>query len=250
MGYEYIRAKKETFKLFDFFAVCEYFEEKYNYDQVLKLPNPREQSAEPTYVEPKPKKDGFDYKDNDYITNMQETLIGNEGMKVDRMFFKQFEDTVKQDSDILKAIEAGNIDTAMGLTLDKYLNKPQEFFTVDKLRKALKLDRKVTLREILEQIFYGNTIKGKEELMTDEFEKFISTVPENEITDVEALKYYFYAYLTDPNLRKIIDTHDYTELNYNPTFGVNEFTRVDEKMREKIPYYIKTYIPLDKFLSA
>lgn len=250
MGYEYIRTKKETFKLFDFFAVCEYFEEKYNYDQVLKLPNPREQSTEPTFVEPKPKKDGFDYTDKDFISTLQETQIGYEGMKIDRMFFKQFEDTVKQDADILKAIEAGNIDSAMGLTLDKYLNKPQEFFTIDKLRKALKIDRKVTLREILEQIFYGNNIKGKEELMTDEFEKFISTVPENEITDVEALKYYFYAYLTDPNLRNIIDTQDYTELNYNPTFGIQEFTRVDETMREKIPYYIKTYIPLDKFLSA
>jgi len=35
---EQIKAEKETFKLFDFFANCEYFEEKYNYDQVLKLP--------------------------------------------------------------------------------------------------------------------------------------------------------------------------------------------------------------------
>jgi type I restriction enzyme R subunit len=251
MGEDVIKASKNTFKLFDFFAVCEYFEEKYNYDQVLKLPNPKQVAKDNSpEIDIKPKRGEFDNNEDDYLANIQETYIGTEGMKVDRMFFQQFEDKVKQDTDIVKAIEAGNIDTAMGLTLDKYLNKPQEFFTVDKLRKALKLDRKVTLREILEQIFYGNTIKGKEELMTDEFEKFISTVPENEITDVEALKYYFYAYLTDPNLRKIIDTHDYTELNYNPTFGVDEFTRVDEKMREKIPYYIKTYIPLDKFLSA
>jgi type I restriction enzyme, R subunit len=31
---------KKTFKLFDFFANCEYFEEKYNYDEVIKLPQP------------------------------------------------------------------------------------------------------------------------------------------------------------------------------------------------------------------
>ena len=30
--------RKTAFKLFDFFANCEYFEEKYNYDQVIKLP--------------------------------------------------------------------------------------------------------------------------------------------------------------------------------------------------------------------
>jgi len=29
---------KNRFKLFDFFANCEYFETEYNYDQVLKLP--------------------------------------------------------------------------------------------------------------------------------------------------------------------------------------------------------------------
>ncbi len=30
--------EKTAFKLFDFFANCEYFEEEFNYDEVLKLP--------------------------------------------------------------------------------------------------------------------------------------------------------------------------------------------------------------------
>ena len=32
------RKQKEKFKLFDFFAVCEYFEEKFNYDEIIELP--------------------------------------------------------------------------------------------------------------------------------------------------------------------------------------------------------------------
>ena len=32
---------KDKFKLFDFFANCEYFEDKFNYDEVIKLPPPR-----------------------------------------------------------------------------------------------------------------------------------------------------------------------------------------------------------------
>ena len=32
---------KKTFKLFDFFADCQYFEEDFNYDEVLKLPAPK-----------------------------------------------------------------------------------------------------------------------------------------------------------------------------------------------------------------
>jgi len=37
-GLEESRVEKEKFKLFDFFANCEYFEEKFDYDQVLELP--------------------------------------------------------------------------------------------------------------------------------------------------------------------------------------------------------------------
>ena len=33
--------QKTAFKLFDFFANCEYFEEEYNYDEVIKLPQPK-----------------------------------------------------------------------------------------------------------------------------------------------------------------------------------------------------------------
>ena len=35
-------ANKETFKLFDFFGNCEYFEEKFNYDEVIALPKPQQ----------------------------------------------------------------------------------------------------------------------------------------------------------------------------------------------------------------
>jgi len=251
MGDEEIKTSKKTFKLFDFFAVCEYFEEKYNYDQVLKLPNPKQSTTENTPdVEIKPKGGEFDNEDDDYLANIQETHVGAEGMKVDRMFFQQFEEKVKQDVDIVKAIEAGNIDSAMGMTLEKFLNKPDEFYTVDKLRKSLKIDRRVTLREILEQIFLGNKIKGKDELLTEEFEKFLSTIEFDTLKDLEAIRYFFYAYITDHEVRSIIDNQDYTALNYNPSFTTKDFIRVDDSMRSVIPYYVKTYIPLDKFATA
>ena len=37
---------KTAFKLFDFFANCEYFEEEFNYDEVLKLPPPKGKGSE------------------------------------------------------------------------------------------------------------------------------------------------------------------------------------------------------------
>ncbi|MBT7393867.1 MAG: DEAD/DEAH box helicase family protein, partial [Prolixibacteraceae bacterium] len=38
---EIIQHEKDFFKLFDFFANCEYFEEKFDYDEKLKLPKPK-----------------------------------------------------------------------------------------------------------------------------------------------------------------------------------------------------------------
>src|SRR3989339_1935505 len=40
--------QKSAFKLFDFFANCEYFEEEFNYDEVLKLPRPQGKGREDT----------------------------------------------------------------------------------------------------------------------------------------------------------------------------------------------------------
>ena len=150
----------------------------------------------------------------------------------------------------MKAIQEGNMDSAMGITVDKYLNKPDDFFTIDKLRKALKIDRKISIRELLEQIFYGNEIKPKDVLLGEEFDKFIATISVEDINDIEALRYYFYAYLTDAEVRKIIDNQEYTELYHNPTLAIDDFSRVDDKMKTTIPDYIKTYLPLDKFATA
>jgi type I restriction enzyme R subunit len=248
---EHFSIKKTAFKLFDFFAVCEYFEEKYNYDQVLKLPVAGNSVDDiPVTEEPKTKRNGYEYGDQDFITQFNEAQVGFEGMKVDRMFFQQFEDVVKQDSEVLLQIEAGNMESAAGLVAEKYIDKPEEYYTLDKLRKALKIDRPITLRELMEQIFYGSQIRDKNELMGDEFEKFLSTIDVSHIKDLVALRNYFYAYLTDSALRTVIDQRDYTELYHNPSFSIDDFSLIDEELKYKLPEYINTYVlPMGKFLS-
>ncbi|HNZ38039.1 MAG TPA: DEAD/DEAH box helicase family protein, partial [Candidatus Latescibacteria bacterium] len=85
--------QKTTFKLFDFFANCEYFEEKFAYDQVLKLPKGATGNGG---GEPKPTPTTYEYCGDDIISTVQEQRIGYEGMKIDRMFFEHFEETVRQ----------------------------------------------------------------------------------------------------------------------------------------------------------
>ncbi len=245
---ETIIVDKQHYKLFDFFAVCEYFEEKYDYTQQMELPK----EADPT---PKPGQPGgtvpreYDYQSNDFIDRLNEEQVGVEGMKVDRMLYQHFEDDIKADADIVQEMETGNVDVAAGIILEKYLDQPTKYITLEKLRKALQIDRKITVRELLEMVFYGNAIKGKEDLLNEEFEKFIANIDTTQITDFAGLRYFFLAYITDENLRRIIDQQDFTELYHNPTFNVEDFNRVDDEMKHQLPYYVNTYVPINKFIS-
>jgi type I restriction enzyme R subunit len=250
---ENISIDKAAFKLFDFFATCEYFEEKYQYDQVLKLPVNFDKGDDMPTVDDntiKPKREGYEYKEDDRIHSFHEQQVDFSGMKVDRMFFQQFEEKVKTDDEIKQLMEAGDVEVATARAKEKYDNKPEEYFDLEKLRKSLKIDRKIGWRELLELIYFGNQIKGKDDLLSDEFEKFISTNNVSNIEDLQGLRYFFYAYITDQSVRNIIDQQDFTELYHNPSFNVEDFNRVDDEMKSKLPYYIKTYVPLNKFLSA
>ncbi len=249
---ENISIDKSAFKLFDFFATCEYFEEKYQYDQVLKLPVNFDKGDDMPTVDDntiKPKRSGYENEDADFITYVKEQQVDYIGMKVDRMFFQTFDKTVKQDSELVQLIDEGNFESAEAILKDKYENKPTEYYTLEKLRKSLKIDRKISWRELLELMFFDNKIKGKDDLLSDEFEKFISTNNVSNINDLQGLRYFFYAYITEPSVRQIIDQQDFTELYHNPTFNVEDFNRVDDEMKSKLPYYIKTYVPLSKFTS-
>ena len=249
---ETISIDKAAFKLFDFFATCEYFEEKYQYDQVLKLPVNIDKGGDMPMVDDntiKPKREGYENLENDKIESMHERYVDLSGMKVDRMFFQQFEEKVKTDVEIKQLMEAGDVEIATSIAKEKYDNKPEEYFDLEKLRRSLKIDRKIGWRELLELVYFGNQIKGKDDLLSDEFEKFINTNNVSNINDLQGLRYFFYAYITDPSVRKIIDQQDFTELYHNPSFNVEDFNRVDDEMKSKLPYYIKTYVPLNKFIS-
>jgi len=249
---EIISIDKKAFKLFDFFATCEYFEEKYQYDQVLKLPAKGESGDEFTPIDggsPKPPKEWYISEEDDFVISIKEQQVEYSGMKVDRMFFQQFEQKVKADDEIKLLMEAGDVEVATAMAKEKYDNKPEEYFDLEKLRKALKIDRKISWRELLELIYYGSQIKGKEDLLSDEFEKFISTNNVADIEDLQGLRYFFYAYITDPAVRNIIDQKEFTELYHNPTFNAEDFNRVDDAMKLLLPNYIKTYVPVNKYLS-
>jgi type I restriction enzyme R subunit len=245
-------AKKTHYKLFDFFANCEYFEQKYNYDEILKLPQRSEMGLSSGLggnTGPIGVMEGYERFDPDMLKSIQERQIGLEGMKIDRMFFEKFEERIKEDEFIKTKVQEGNWGQIVEYVSTHIMDKPEEFFTLDKLRKAAGVDRRLSLREIIEKAYgFIQKFKSKDDLLEEEFGKFIADTKPERPDIIMALKYFFKAYLTDNHVREIIENHRLTELNTNPTFNMQDFKAVPSTWRTRIPEYIKDYIPLNQFM--
>ncbi|OGR07749.1 MAG: restriction endonuclease subunit R [Deltaproteobacteria bacterium RIFOXYD12_FULL_50_9] len=243
-----LQPQKSSYKLFDFFANCEYFEEKFNYDEVLKLPKPQGK----IYEEGGETEPGgtYEHLGIDIISMVKEEIIGFEGMKIDRMFFERFEDTVRENDFIAKSVETGQWDRVINYVNREVFDKPDEYYSLDKLRKAAAVDRRLTLREILEKIFgLIPRFKSKDELLEEEFAKFVADTKPEEAEAIPAIKTYFKAYVTSDQVRHIIESRHFTDLATNPVFSTRDFRAVPERYRTLIPEYVKDYVSLNQFAA-
>jgi type I restriction enzyme R subunit len=243
--------QKTAFKLFDFFGNCEYFETEFNYDEVLKLPRPSSSGADtgggtgPTIVG-----GTYEHLGADILSMVKEETIGFEGMKIDRMFFEKFEDVVRENETIVKAVEAGQWDRVIDYINREVFDRPEEYYSLDKLRKAAAVDRRLTLREILEKVFgLIPRFKSKDELLEEEFAKFVADRKPAEAEAIPAIKTYFKAYVTSDQIRHIIESRQFTDLATNPTFSTRDYRAVPEKYRTLIPEYVKDYVSLNQFAA-
>ena len=241
--------RKTAFKLFDFFANCAYFEEEFNYDEELKLPRiPR--GGEEGGGGDAPRKDGYEHLGADIIASVREEAVGPGGMKIDRMFFKQFEDTVRGDETIARAVEAGQWDRVIDYVNREVFDRPEEYYTLEKLRRAADVDRRLTLREILEKIFgLIPRFKSKDDLLEEEFAKFVADCKPDDPKALPAIKNYFKAYVVDDRLRSIIQNRHFTDLNTNPCFTTSDYRAVPPKYRAMVPQYVRDYGPLGQFAT-
>ena len=242
---------KAAYKLFDFFANCEYFEEEFNYDEVLELPRPSSRRVEtgggtgPVVVG-----GAYEHLGEDILSSIQEETISDYGMKIDRMFFESFEDTMRENETIAKAVEAGQWDRVIDYVNREVFDKPEEYYTLEKLRKAADVDRRLTLREILEKIFgLIPGFKSKDELLEEEFAKFVADHKPDKAQAIPALKTYFKAYVSSTQIRYIIENRHFTDLATNPVFTTRDYRAVPEKYRALIPAYIKDYVSLNQFMA-
>ena len=244
------QARKTSFKLFDFFANCEYFEDEFDYDEILKLPKPKGKGIEEggggggggEEIET------YEHLGGDIIASLKVEQVTAEGMKIDRMFYQRFEDTVREDATIAAAVEAGQWDKVIDYVNREVFDKPAEYYNLDKLRRAADVDRRLGLREILEKVFgLIPRFKSKDELLEEEFSKFVADYKPQDAEAMPALKNYFKAYVVSEQIRRIIENEEYTDLATNPFFSTSDFKAVPKPYRTLIPNYIKDYVSLNQF---
>jgi type I restriction enzyme R subunit len=242
-----INSQKEEFLLFDFMGNYEYFEKDFDYDEILELPE------KPSIPVDTDDDDDEDYDDVtidilDPMKLIEEIRLGNQGMRIDRDLYPSFKKDIQNNQTIKEMVENLKFDDAEQYLIDNVLDKPQEFYTLDKLKKSLELDRKLTVSELLLYAFdHIDKIKTKKECIEEEFEKFDDKFHPSE-DDFYDTKQFFESYILDKDYRDIIDSKRFAELNVHPSGQA--FKNIPQEFREQIPLYVKENVDMERLVSA
>jgi len=247
------QAQKTQFRLFDFFATCEFFEKKFNYDQVLQLPRVSDgQNKGGTGVDASGKyMERYEHIGPDEMETIVEQQVGLEGMRIDREYFARFETCVREHAFVKECVDAGRWDQVIDYVNKKVFNQPNDFYSLEKLRRASGVDRRITLREILEKIFgLIKEFKSKDKVLEEEFDKFVTDykpASDEEARAMPAIRNYFKAYASSNDIRDIIANGEFTRLTTHPGFSLDDYKAVPAEYRKHIPEYINDYVSLNQF---
>jgi type I restriction enzyme R subunit len=240
-----ITQQKDIFKLFDFFGNCDYFENEFDYDEVLSLPNPNTGVLIPGGA-PNPKVETSVFQ-NDPMLSINEFSVASDGMKVDRRLFESFARDLLVDGHAQNMYKNGRIVELEDYVKANLFDKPSEYISLDKLRAAVTADRRISLREFIEAIFSGvSNFASKESLIEQEIAKFVAIykpLPESMRSVVD----YFRAYLTDFEIRDIIESKEYSRLAVNPKLSLTDL-KIIGQFKDLIPNYVKDYVNLNNFI--
>ncbi len=262
---EVITKDKLHFKLIDFFAVCEYFNEKYDYSVPLKVPKIVESPKTPE-PSPPPSGDGGVMSDPspegptgpvnigepDQTKTVKPTIVGAAGMRVDQEMFKGFVKEQQNNPDLVKRDEESR-DSAVQYLKEHVLNKPQYFMTLEKISRLFNLGRRIDVDEALDLIMGRlEKPKTKDELLDEKFAEVVSLYDlDKAFRDQPGLyrtaKSLFDAYISSQKVKEAIDNGYYQDLETTAELSAEEFYQLREaKLDEPIIAYVRDYINVEK----
>jgi len=241
-----IQIKKQYFKLFDFFANYEYFETKFDYDQILQLPLIKGDVS--SNKEPNDNSDKLTLTLEDHLEEIKETNIGLEGMKIDRQLFQKAKQLIVDDLEIKTAVELQQWEKAFKIIEEKYENKPDLYLTLDKLKLSENVDRRITWREVLDRVFgLIDHFMSKEELFDLDMEK-LSKKYQPTPEQMSLIRHYIWTFLNDKYFKEIVSSKKIGKLSTYSGFTVDEFKKLGE-YTTILPSYIAEKIDLNSYME-
>jgi type I restriction enzyme R subunit len=257
-----VTAQKNNFKLIDFFAVCEYFDKTFKYDEVLVMPKKIEGATTgyaPTIIDTpgqvgEPGNSyarGVDLDELDKLKNQTTTIVDGQGMRIDREMFRKFKEELQSDEEFTYLYDT-NRDEALDYLKNKVFDKPNHFMNLEKIRSFFKLDRKLSLGEALDIVMDQiDQPKSKAEIIHDKFNDAVIT---KELTDkltddnIFHLAYrLFDAYISSPAIQKAIDDQTYGNLDHTNQLSLEEYIQLHHAgVAEPLVSYINDYIDITK----
>jgi type I restriction enzyme R subunit len=247
------RKDKQGFKLFDFFANCEYFEEKYPYDAVIELPPTKGKEGDDGPPEPptvKPDQTVIDIPDP--LKTMVIFKPDGEEWRIDKeLYSDKFENTVKEtyeeSPEFKDYVDSGNYEEMERFVRSHLFDRPEYYFNLEKLRHGYNADRRLTLWEILDKVFGKiSRFKTKDDLAEEEFEKFMvnTGIPPDLFYEIRD---FFKMYVTDEESRTKINNRDFSHFAGDPVM-THILKKIGPEKLKEIPEYIKDHVNFNRFM--
>jgi len=252
---------KDGFALFDFFANCEFFEEKFDYDQKLKLPKILPPPIGPggeggntgggggpvptTYTNTSP----------DPLKALTNEPVGIDGMRVDREMFRerfatQAQEAAARHPALRDAVATENWPAAEALATKLLLEKPRDFWNLLKLQQVFRSDRNPAFREILKVIFgILPGVSTREQLAQEHFTRFQAT-QECDATKLRELGRIFHAYVLDGEVRQLIQSGDYAALRTRDAGVYQCLKAIGPDGLNPLLVYIRTNVSMDDLVRV
>ena len=236
----HLSLQKEKYKLFDFFATCEYFEKTFDYDEKIKLPKPSMDIIEGPGTSPKPKIGEIDLSKEDEIKTVTETSDGVI-MRIDREGFK---------TALAEDVLGNSILTALWKNGDRYgaeeyvktqvFDKPKNFLNLERIRKVFNVDRRISVKEFLEVAFgEKDGFEMKDDLLESEWEKFME-IHSVDQPHYQPVKNFFKAFIVDDEVRDIVKSNQLARFHTCASFDFSDYERLNG-FKKIVPQYVNDY---------
>ena len=233
--------EKGKFKLFDYFATCEYFENDFDYDEKIKLPKQSAGLGGGTIDGGGTTRIGeIDLSSADEIATLTETSEGVI-MRIDREGFKTaLHEDVLSNTVLSNLWKNGDRQAAEEYVKTHVLDKPKNFLNLERIRKVFNVDRRISVKEFLEMAFgEKDSFEMKDELLESEWEKFME-VHSVDLPHYQPVKNFFKAFIVDDEVRDIVKSNQLARFHTCASFDFSDYERLNG-FKNIVPQYVNDY---------